>query len=95
MKGTTQAPEANSKESGMLSNPLSFLRSGSFNWYYAGLVSRGVYGDYWSLRSYSTTDSNELYLGNTSLNPYANDHRGFGYAVRCESILLQILHHSH
>ena len=94
MKNTGQTEEDN-RDSGLLSNPLSFLRSGRFYWNSAGLGSRGIYGDYWSLRSYSTTDSNELYLGNTSLNPYANDHRGFGYAVRCESGPLQILHHSH
>lgn len=41
------------------------------------------YGNYWSLRSASTTYSNGLYFYNTYLNPQNNNTRGYGFAVRC------------
>ena len=80
-----------SRDSGVLSNPLSFLRSGHLYWYDAGLLNRGGGGGYWSLRSANTTYSNDLYFRNTGLNPQGSDNRGYGFAVRC----VQILHHSH
>ena len=76
--GTNQDP-------GILSTPLSFLRSGYFGWYGAGLGDRGGNGYYWSLRSYSTTSSNDLGFNNTYLNPQNDYGRGYGFAVRCGS----------
>ena len=80
-----------SQDPGVLSNPLSFLRSGNFYWGSAGLDYRGSYGNYWSLRSANTTSSNYLYFYNTRLDPQNYYVRGYGFAVRC----VQILHHSH
>ena len=80
-----------SRDSGVLSNPLSFIHSGSFGWDFAGLNNRGTLGNYWSLRSASTTDSYRLLFSSSHLGPQngAGGH-GYGFAVRA-----QILHHSH
>ena len=83
--------EEDNRDSGVLSSPLSFLRSGVFGWRVADLSSRGGGGYYWSLRSANTTYSNYLYFSNTFLNPQDIGNRGYGFAVRC----VQILHHSH
>ena len=77
--------EGDERDSGVLSNPLSFLRSGSFGWSFAGLSNRGGGGDYWSLRSANTTNSNNLYFSNTYLTPQNYSSRGNGLAVRCVS----------
>ena len=82
------------EDSGVLSNPLSFLHSGDFVWYSAGL-NHSDYGRYWSLCSYSTVYSFGLRFYNTNLNPQLTNERGDGFAVRCTSTRLQILHHSH
>ena len=74
-----------SADTGILSNPLSFLRSGFFYWNYASLNSRASSGYYWSLRSTSTTDSNLLNFGSTYLYLQDNNNHGFGIAVRCVS----------
>ena len=79
------------QDSGVLSTPLSFLRSGYFAWDIASLYFRGGYGYYWSLRSGNTTSSNYLDLRNAYFNPQDNYPRSYGMAVRC----VQILHHSH
>ena len=84
-----------SRDSGVLSNPLSFLRNGIFNWVNASLGLRGGLGYYWSLRSHSTFYSGVLYLTNTNLGAQSNDGRGYGFAVLCKSGPLQILHHPH
>ena len=84
MENNSQTSEDN-RDSGLLSSPLSFLRSGLFYWSVAGLNSRGGSGDgyYWFLRSYSTTFSSNLYFHNTNLNPQSSNYRGNGFAVRC------------
>ena len=75
-----------SRDSGVLSSPLSFLRSGHFYLVGTGLDARGGSGNYWSLRSGSTTGSNNLYFVSTALDPQGNDSRGFGFAVHLFSI---------
>ena len=82
MKDNSQAPETNSIDSGVLSNPLSFLRNGYIYWNDASLYSRGGYGSYWSLRSTNTTYSNFLGFSNTYLNPQSDNLRGYSFAVR-------------
>ena len=82
MKNNGDTTEDN-RDSGILSNPLSFLRSGYFYWNYAGLNNRGGHGYYWSLRSANTTNSNSLYFYGTNLSPQSNSNRGNGFAVRC------------
>ena len=78
--------EGEERDSGLLSSPLSFLRSGLFYWGLAGLGNRGGVGYYWSLRSANTTVSNNLYFNSTDLFPQSNGHRGYGFAVRCVKI---------
>ena len=82
MKDDAQTSE-DSRDSGLLSNPLSLLRSGYLIWSDANLVDHGGSGLYWSLRSYSTTYSNGLSFYNTALYPQNNVNRGYGFAVRC------------
>ena len=78
--------EENNRDSGVLSSPLSFLRSGNFSWSSASLGNRGSFGDYWSLRSANTTASSEAYLGYANLALQSSDARGYGFAVRCVSV---------
>ena len=82
MKNQGQTTEDN-RDSGLLSNPLSFIHSGGFYWYNAGLRYRGGLGNYWFLRSHSTTYSYNLYFGSTYLGPQYYDYHGYGFAVRC------------
>ena len=81
------AGEESSTDSGVLSNPLSFLRNGLVDWSYAGVWGRGLNGYYWSLRSANTTSSNYLYFYYAYLGPQHSSNRGQGLAVRCVSIL--------
>ena len=90
MKNSGQTQEDN-RDSGVISSPLSFLRSGDFDYASAGQGNRSAAGLYWSLRSDNTTASNFLGFVNTFLNPQNSNSRGFAFAVRC----VQILHHSH
>ena len=82
MKNNGDTTEDN-RDSGILSNPLSFLRSGIFYWSSADPYDRGGSGYYWSLRSATTTHSCNLNFGSTGLNPQNLNDRGNGYAVRC------------
>ena len=93
MKNSGQTQEDN-RDSGVISSPLSFLRSGDFDYASAGQGNRSAAGLYWSLRSANTTYSNYLLFGDTGLVPQYNFYRGYGFAVRCVA-LLQILHQSH
>ena len=70
-------------DSGVLSIPLSFLKSGRFHWNDAGLYLRGIDGYYWSLRSSSTAHSNGIGFGGMYLNPQNDYAHGIGLAVRC------------
>ena len=79
----------NERDAGVLSNPLSFLRSGRFYWGDASLGDRGGYGNYWFLRSTNTAGSNDLYFNSTSLNPQDGSYHAYGFAVRCESYMIK------
>ena len=46
-----------SRDFGLLSAPLSYVRSGDYYWGSTELNNRGSNGYYWSLRSYNTTIS--------------------------------------
>ena len=81
MKTQGQTTEDN-RDAGLLSNPLSFLHNGLFDWSYAGIWGRGIVGNDWSLRSANTTNSNLLYFHSTYLPPQDNSTRGYGFAVR-------------
>ena len=82
MKNWNQTSER-SQDSGALSNPLAFLRSGNFGWSNAGLNNRGSHGDYWSLRSSTDINSYNLFFDNTDMSPRDHAPRGQGFAVRC------------
>ena len=82
MKNNSQTSEDN-RDSGVLSSPLSFLRSGRLNWDSASLFNRGSYSGYWSLRSASTVASSYLSFYDTSLAPQGNYPHGGGFAMRC------------
>ena len=74
--------ETSSTDSGILSNPLSFTRSGAFYWNDASLGYRGGWGNYWSSRSESISFSGHLNFGSTYLASQGNSLRGLGFAVR-------------
>ena len=73
------------RDYGLLSAPLSYVRSGNYAWNSTGLNYRGSYGYYWSLRSHNTTCSNLLSFYSSRLSPQSYSYRGYGYAVRCVS----------
>ena len=79
--------EGSSTDSGVLSNPLSFLHGGSSNWSSADLGLRGHYGYYWSLGSGNTTGSYNLIFRGTALNPQYNTNHGSGFAMRPSKML--------
>ena len=82
MKNYGQTSES-SMDSGTLSKPLSFLRSGYYLWTNASLSYRGSNGDFWSLHSTDTVLSGYLDFYATYLNPRRGDSHGIGFAVRC------------
>ena len=85
MKNYGQTSEDN-QDSGILSNPISFLLNGEYVWHYAGINGRGNGGNSWSLRSTNTISSFVLGLGPAYLNPQSYNFHGFGYAVRRFSV---------
>ena len=74
-----------SRDFGLLSAPLSYVRSGYYYWSSTGLSNRGSGGYYWSLRSTNTTYSGNLLFGSSDLYPQYGVYRGYGFAVRCVS----------
>ena len=84
------------EDSGILSNPLSYLRNGYFYWVGASLFDRGDRGYYWSLRSADTTGSSSSYFNNTYLNPQVNYYnRGDGFVVRCDKSFTTLINTSY
>ena len=81
MKSTAETAEAD-KDSGLLSNPLSFIHSGYFRWEYSSLLYLGVVGGYWSLRSGDFTGSDVLYFYNADMGTQRWAQHGWGFAVR-------------
>ena len=69
----------------LLSQPLSFLRSGYYHWQTASRNYRGSDGRYWESRIASVTLANYLYFYSSSLNPQYGNFRGYGFSVRCVS----------
>ena len=78
-----------SRDFGLLSAPLSYVRSGDYGWGSTGLNVRGSYGYYWTLHSDRTTFSTSLVFYSALLSfPNNNHQRGGGFAVRCVSSFL-------
>ena len=82
MKNTGQTAEDN-MDSGVLSSPLSFLRSGDLVWNSAGSSNRNASGHFWLPRSDNTSGSNYLRFRNTDLGPQNSSYHGYGFAVCC------------
>ena len=72
-----------SGDSGILSGPVSFLRSGRIDFNSISLDTRGSNGNYWSTRSASDAGSYYLYFLETGLYSQNYNYRGNGFAVRC------------
>ena len=70
-------------DTAVLSFPLSFIRSGAYNWSNGGLSSRTVGGYYWSSYASSVAYSRNLVFGGRYLAPQVNYNKGYGFAVRC------------
>ena len=75
--------EGEARDSGLLSNPLSFLRSGTLIWNNADLSNRGGRGYCWLSRSASTFGSNYFSFAESSLITSNSYEHGWGFAVRC------------
>ena len=73
-----------SRDSGLLSDPLSFVRSGEFTWSRGALSIRNANGIYWTLLSRNTVGSDGLDFFNTYLYLYPQFayYHGNGFAVR-------------
>ncbi|MBQ6570732.1 hypothetical protein IJI02_00065 [Candidatus Saccharibacteria bacterium] len=69
----------------LLSQPLSFLRSGNYYWQTASRNDRGSNGFYWESRILSVSNANSLNFYSSYLNPQSSNTRGYGFSVRCVS----------
>ena len=67
----------------LLSFPLSFLRSGYYNYDTGNLNNRGSRGYFWSSFANSTANSRGLGFYSTYLYPQNDYNKGNGFAVRC------------
>ena len=66
-----------------LIQPLSFLRSGYYDWSSGNRSTRGSQGYYWSSLSNGGTVAYHLYFFSGYLNYRYSYDRGFGFTVRC------------
>ena len=70
-------------DSGIISEPFAFIRSGNYSWSSTSLGNRNSVGYYWSLHTYSTMPSRYQYFYSTVFNSEGGGHKGYGFAVRC------------
>ena len=74
----------NHKDLSVRAYPLSFLRSGYYNYDSGGLDSQRAYVLYWSLHGYNSgTYAYYLDFRSTLVTPQRGGARGSGFAVRC------------
>ena len=66
-----------------LFSPLTFLRSGRYNYSSGSLDLRTSVGSYWSGHYYLITNSHYLLFSSTNLSPQDGYTRGYGYTLRC------------
>ena len=69
-------------DSGIISEPFAFPRSGGYFWYSTGLNDRNSYGYYWSSYTHSTTYSRGQSFGSTFFLPHDGSYEGYGFMVR-------------
>ena len=74
--------EASSTDSGVLSNPFSFLHSGDFGFGSGGPYGRNSDGYYWTMDSQSKRYSYSLRAVEAEVAPQYPIYRGYGFAVR-------------
>ena len=65
--------------------PLSFLRSGYYNYGTASIISSGTNGYYWGPQNRSSAAAYSSYFGSDMLKPDLSRYRGNGHPVRCVS----------
>ena len=70
-------------DTALLISPLSFLRSGNYNYSNGARNVRGSNGFYWSRRSRSSTYAYNLGFDSTLVYPQDGYGRGRGFALRC------------
>ena len=80
MKNNSQTSEDN-RDSGALSIPLSLLRSGYIERASGYPSARGGGGDYWTLRSVNTSNTNSLSLSPVDSGSSNRNNNGYGFAV--------------
>ena len=75
-------------DSGILSEPFAFMRSGAYYWSSTGLYDRSSGGFYWSLHTFSASSisgSHGQSFASTGFNPQYGGHKGYGFSVRCRA----------
>ena len=75
-------------DSGIISEPFAFLRSGYYYWRSTGLGNRSSHGYYWSSHTYSTAGSRYQSFYSTYFSPQVGGRNGSGFTVRCVSLRL-------
>ena len=85
--GLSNSTFSSNKDVAILSAPLSFTRSGVYDWGYventaAGPRVRRSLAYYWS-STRSGGNSYDLYFASGSLDPQNSDYRGWGFTLRC------------
>ena len=70
-------------DSGILSEPFAFLRSGDYAWRPTGLGNRSAYGGYWSATTYYAMLSYYQTFYSASFVPQTGYYKGYGFTVRC------------
>ena len=72
-------------DSGIVSEPFAFPRSGYYSWGTAGFYYRSSYGFHWSSRTYHTADSRYHGFYSSYFGPQAGRSKGYGFTVRCQA----------
>jgi len=63
--------------------PLGLARAGAYDYDDGVLYGQSSYGDYWSRRIVSSTNSYRLRFYSGLVSPQDNYTRGYGFSVRC------------
>ena len=72
-------------DSGILSEPFAFPRSGNYNWGSSGPNRRSSRAYYWSSHTYSAAYAHYQSFHSTYFGPQDGYLKGYGYAVRCSN----------
>ena len=74
-----------SRDYGINSAPLSFVRGGSYGLYGTGdIYETGIVGKYWeSLVDDATSGARYLFFSSARLDPQYRESKGYGFSIRC------------